>query len=412
MPLKRLVLLGVGLMALASACTSAASPTPTPAPSPTPTPALDADGTLIPTPTPTLTAKPPDITQVPPLDTSKSIVPLGDVVFDTFQGGFVPLDEADDDLILRLRDAIRPIYQPTYDSASQAQGWLRDGDLVIGFTATTQAYAYPVKTLTFREIVNETIDGVPLAITYCPLCGSAVVYDRRLGDKTLLFGNTSALFESDMVMYDHQTGSYWHQTAGEALVGPLAGQALEPVASAMMTFGEWRALYPDSLVLSNSKENAARSTDPMDRIGASADRGDFFFPVERGLEDTRLSLGTQTLVLRVGGQWRAYPLGEESAAAANDTVGGLPVVVFSRGLTASAYFAEAEGLRLTFTPLSRGSEPQEYQDEETGSTWDLAGRAVDGLLAGATLNAIPSRRGFWFSVSGVNPAIELYQPPG
>ena len=339
-----------------------------------------------------------------------SIVPLGDIVFDTFQGSFVPLDEADDDLILRLRDAIRPIYQPTYEAAAEAQGWLRDGDLVIGFAGAAQAYAYPVKTLNIREIVNETIDGVPIAITYCPLCASAVVYDRRLAGETLLFGNTSALHESDMVMYDHQTGSYWQQAAGEALVGSLAGQALEPVASAMMTFGEWWTLHPGSLVLSNSKGSASASTDSINSIGSNADRGTFFFPVKKGLEDTRLSLGTQALVLRVGGQWRAYPLDEESATVANDIVGGLPVAVFSRGLTASAYFAEADGHRLTFSPVSNVSDQQQYRDEETGSVWDMAGRAVDGQLVGTILSAIPARRGFWFSVSGVNPAIELYQP--
>ncbi len=360
--------------------------------------------------TPSALPTPPDPAAVPPLDTSQHTVPLEDVVFDTFDGRFVRLPDASDDLVLRLRDAIRPVYVPLYDTVEDATLWLRDDDNVMGIELDGRALAYPVKTLASREIVNEVIGGRPIAITYCPLCASGVVYDRRLDGRTLLFGNTSALFEFDLVMYDHQTGSYWHQLGGEAIVGPLAGARLEHLASLMATFGEWRALHPDTLVLANGKVQAPLASDPTKRIQSSVNRGDFFFPVSRGLDDDRLELGAIVLMIRLSGQWKAYPLSESEAPIAhNDAVAGVPLVVYTRGLSAGAYLSTVDGQPLTFTP--QDSSEDLYRDQQTGSTWDLAGRAVSGPLRGARLDPVPSKRGFWFAVAGSNPGIDLYQPP-
>ena len=169
---------------------------------------------------------------VPVLDRSMHTVPLRDILFDTFGGNprFVPLDLATDDFIDQLRDAIRPIDHPTYGPATDLP-WLDDDDLVIGYRSQNGAYAYPVNILEFHEIVNDDIDGVPVLITYFPLCFSGVVFSRELGDNVLSFGNTSALYMSDLVMYDKQTGSYWFQVAGEAVVGPLSGSRLDLLPS-------------------------------------------------------------------------------------------------------------------------------------------------------------------------------------
>ena len=272
-------------------------------------------------------------------------------------------------------------------------------------------YAYPVKTLTFREIVNDVIDGAPVLVTYCPLCASGVVYSRELNGRTLLFGNTSALYESDLVMYDHQTGSYWHQVSGEAIVGDLAGEQLRPLPSLMATFGQWRSLHPESLVLANSKAQAAQAIDPMRQIQNSANAGFFSFPVIKGRADDRLRLGDHVLVLRAGGQWKGYALSVGSDGAANDVVGGVPLIVFSQELTAAAYLSTVDGRTLSFTlrESSGDDEAPLYRDEQTGSTWDMAGRAVAGPLAGSWLGAVPSRRGFWFSIAGAYSGIELYR---
>jgi hypothetical protein len=128
---------------------------------------------------------------VPPtLDTSRHSVPLRAIAFDTFDGRFVRLTDAGPALVRRLRDAIKPVHEPGY---GPAPAWLEDDDLVLGYEAAGKAFAYPIGVLNRRELVNDVIGGEPILVSYCPLCGSGVVYSRRAAGRTLHFGNTSAL---------------------------------------------------------------------------------------------------------------------------------------------------------------------------------------------------------------------------
>ena len=120
---------------------------------------------------------------------------------------------------------------PAYGGAD-ALPWLDDDDLVLGYEAGGEVFAYPINIVNFHEMVNDTIGGVPLLVTNCPLCFSGVVFGREVDGQTLTFGNTSALYQSNLVMYDHQTGSYWSQVGGEAVVGTLTRARLEPLPSA------------------------------------------------------------------------------------------------------------------------------------------------------------------------------------
>ncbi len=162
----------------------------------------------------------------------------------------VALSEASESLILQLRDAIPPIENPVYEEVEAAGKWLKPDDVVLGYVDGDAALAYPTRILNYHEIVNEEINGVPVLISYCPLCNSGIVYDRRLDGQVLEFGNTSALYQSDMVMCDLQTFSYWFQVSGEAVVGNLLGRRLELLPTRFMRWAEWRETYPDSRVLS------------------------------------------------------------------------------------------------------------------------------------------------------------------
>ncbi len=173
------------LLLLALGCSPAREEAATVAPDPT-TPPTDASDVLRPTATPVgagREALPPRTytpTGPPPRpDVETANVPLDEVLFDTFQGGFIRLSEASDLAVERLRDAIKPVYEPVYDPV-QGGDWLDEGDMVIGYANRSGAYAYPLKILNLHEIVNDYIDGVPVLVSYCPLCASAVVYDRRL----------------------------------------------------------------------------------------------------------------------------------------------------------------------------------------------------------------------------------------
>ena len=190
--------------------TSPPNPTSTPIPTPAGAPALPAP---------------------PVLNRDIHSVDLKDIVFDRFDGSTTRLSAASNALIERLRDAIKPIYSAQYDDVSGGE-WLTPDDTILGYVSDDgQAYAYPIKFLNFHELVNDVIDGVPLLVTYCPLCASGVVFDRRVDGEALIFGNTSALYNSDLVMFDYASGSYWFQTGGEAIVGPMTGTRLTPLPS-------------------------------------------------------------------------------------------------------------------------------------------------------------------------------------
>lgn len=332
-------------------------------------------------------------------------------MFDTFDGSSVRLPDAPQATIERLFNAIKPVYLPVYESASGG-GWLNDRDFVLGYEGETQAYAYPVKFLNSHEIINDDIDDIPVLITYCPLCASGVVFDRRVNGQTHIFGNTSALYNNDLVIIDHETGSYWFQTGGEAVIGPLSGERLAPLPSAMMPWSDWLELHPETLVLSRDQgfgTSASRyDRDLFSNYSQSVDRGRFPFPVNESLVSDQLRLSEIVLSVRAGGIEKAYPPGRIGDEAVNDEINGEPIVVFSKqdGPFAAAYSPIIDDRTLKFTATLDGS----YLDSQTQTVWDFAGRAFEGELAGRRLAPLPSRRAMWFSIAIAEQGIEVYSP--
>ncbi len=146
-------------------------------------------------------------------------------------------------------DAIPAIMTPKFLPARSAK-FLRDDDVVLGVTSGKTAKAYPLRILVRHEIVNDSIGQKPIVVTFCPLCGTGMVFGARVGSSVLTFGVSGLLFNSDVLMYDHQTGSLWSQLGMQGVSGRYAGRPLEWVVSSQMTWAAWKAKYPDSLVLS------------------------------------------------------------------------------------------------------------------------------------------------------------------
>ncbi len=341
------------------------------------------------------------------MDLTLHSVPLDQVYFDTFDGGAVPLDAAAPELIERLRDAIPPIDNPRYGPLS-AGDWLNPDDPVVGYVAGDQAYAYPVRILNLHEILNDTISGIPVLVSYCPLCRSAIVYDRRLEGRTLSFGNTSALYENDLVMLDRDTGSYWYQVAGEAIVGELTGARLEPLPSTMATWSQWSQLHPGTLVLTRDT-GLGRNYDRDPFVGYEdfLNAGSFPFPVAAP-PDGRLAPADLVLGVGIADGHKVYPLAVLGDAAVNDMVADVPIVVFSavEGPTGAAYSPVVDGERLLFE-YSAGA----WRDVGTGSAWTLDGEATSGPLAGTRLDRVPNRITFWFAYVGAFPQAEVTTVP-
>ena len=233
------------------------------------------------------------------------------------------------------------------------------------------------------------------------------MYDRTLQGQVLLFGNTSALHESDMVMLDHATGSYWMQISGEAIVGTLTGQRLTALPSQTTTWGQWKEQFPRTLAL--SRETGHRrdyAYDPFIGLGERLNEtGQFIFPVSASGRDARLDPGEVVLGVEVNGLQRAYPIDRIGDGVVNDVVGETPVVIFSaaEGPTGAAYVPVVGDRTLTFDVVSGA-----FQDAQTRSTWSLSGSATAGELAGAQLVALPTRSTFWFSLVASFPGIEVY----
>jgi hypothetical protein len=320
------------------------------------------------------------------------------------------------------RDGIPSIDAPQFVSSNEAASWLVDNEPVIALEINGDARAYPLQVLTWHEIVNDAVGGVPVVVTFCPLCNSALVFDRRHGDEVLEFGVSGLLRNSDLIMYDRTTESLWQQFTGESIIGDLAGEQLAFVPSALVSFADFRTAYPDGDVLSRetgfSRDYGRNPYEGYDTVGSNP----FLY---KGPVDGRLQAVERvvTVSLPEAGLDLAYPLSTLSdAGVINDTQGGRNLVVFHKPGTSSALGAAsiAEGQDVGATgvfdavlddrKLTFRAEGEAIVDEETGSTWNILGQALAGPLAGQQLEPVVHGDHFWFSWAAFKPGTIVYEP--
>jgi hypothetical protein len=318
------------------------------------------------------------------------------------------------------RDGIPPIDRPTFVEPSAASEWLTDNEPVVVYEESGDARAYPLQILIWHEIVNDTVAGRPVTITFCPLCNTAIAFDRRLGSATYDFGTTGNLRMSDLVMWDRQTESWWQQITGEAIVGDLAGSRLTAVPAAIQSFVAFRTAFPHGRVLSREtghrREYGRNPYVGYDDVSSSP----FLYS---GPADGRLRPMERVVTVALNGEAAAYPFTHlEQHGVVHDTVGNTPVVIFFQKGTASALDASriagsrdvgaagvfhpaVEGRTLTFR-----SEGGRLLDAETGSGWDPFGRAISGPLTGQRLQPIVHANHFWFAMAAFYPEVRIWQP--
>ncbi len=410
-----------------AAPTLAAVP-PTPAPPPTaaaPSPVAPAAPTSLPTtapqssaPTPTAAATATPITTPPPddwqqemraarlypgqwqTDFSQRSVPYSEI----FSGG-VP------------RDGIPPLDNPNFTTVTAADQWLAPQEPVIAFALNGAAKAYPLQILTWHEIVNDTVGGVPIVATFCPLCNSAIVFERTLDGVIYDFGVSGNLRNSDLIMWDRQTESWWQQLTGAAIVGELTGRQLKLLPSSIISWQDFKTAYPDAAILSRDtghrRDYGQNPYAGYDR----ADRSPFLFS---GDPDDRLLPMERVAALTVGDSAAAFPFSLlETAGVVHYTVGGQDLAVFfqpgarsaldapsiaeSRAVGATGVFLRAlNGQTLTFQPNANG-----FTDTETSSQWNILGQATAGPLAGQKLTTIVHANHFWFAWAAFRPDTEI-----
>ena len=383
-----------------------ATPEDTPGPSPTSKPVTES--TTKPSPTPVLLSddwekelRTSAISRAGwETDFSKRNVPYSEI----FSGG-VP------------RDGIPPIDNPKFVTVAEADGWLESQEPVIALEHDGEAKAYPLQILTYHEIVNDTVAGVPVAATFCPLCNSAIVFVRQLDGAVYDFGVSGNLRNSDLIMWDRQTESWWQQLTGEAIVGELTGKRLPILPATIVAWEDFMTTYPDGRVLSREtghfRDYGRNPYVGYDQVG----RPPFLF---FGDEDERLQAVERVAAVIVGDEAVAFPFSFlEEEKVVHHSVGGQDLVVFFKPGSRSAldglriadsrkvgstgiFLRELEGQDLTFKADGDG-----FVDEETGSRWNIFGQAIAGPHAGKKLVPVVHANHFWFAWAAFRPDTEV-----
>jgi hypothetical protein len=293
-------------------------------------------------------------------DFSKKLVPLVE-----FQSGGPP------------KDGIPAIDAPHFTPADEVD-WLDDREPVIVVEAGGETRAYPIQILTWHEIVNDEIGGTPVAVTFCPLCNTAIVFDRRLDGEVLDFGTTGKLRESDLVMYDRQTESWWQQFSGDALVGELAGKELEHLPAQMTAWGDFRGEHPSSLVLDRETGHARDyGTNPYAGYD-SIDSSPIF--ATRNDDDDRLPPKERVVYVEVG-----------------DDAFGIPFASLAKQRT-----IEIETDEGTLAVRWRPGVASALDDATVAGGRDVGAASV--VLDG---EPYPFSEPFWFAVAAFRPDIEI-----
>ena len=312
------------------------------------------------------------------------------------------------------KDAIPSIDSPSFDSTYAGDG---DDDVIV--VDASPPKAYPVRILDYHEIVNDTVehDGevVPIVVTWFPLCGSAVVYERTVDGRAVTFGVSGKLADDDLVMYDRESDSEWKQSSGECIAGEFEGSRLSLRTAAVMPWQTFRDRYPDGIVLqpledgrseAASDDDSPAAVDYDERPYADYVDGDGFgLAAHRGEDDVRSwskpGLEPKTVVLGVELEDDAlgFPLPRvvEAGGVVTETVGSTDVVVFATDDGIHAF----ENPGFAFEPTADGR----FRGGST--TWDGAsGEATDGRR----LRRIPARRLFAFTWHDDHGPDAFFQP--
>ncbi|NTU65884.1 MAG: DUF3179 domain-containing protein, partial [Chloroflexi bacterium] len=309
--MRRSFTLWLWLVLLAAACTPAATPQPTSAPTEETQQAAAA------TPLP---AEPPPAgaEQEFKTDFTRHSIPYSEIL-----SGGPP------------KDGIPAIDDPRFVGMAAADEWLKPIEPVILLDVNGEARAYPIQILMWHEIVSDTIGGVPVAVTFCPLCNTAIVFDRRIDERVLDFGTTGRLRYSNLIMYDRQTESWWQQAGGDAIAGELTGQQLKFVPASIIAWADFKANFPDGQVLSR-ETGFDRSYGRNPYLGYDDVNNPPFLYRGPPTPD-RLPPVARVLTIDLNGEAVAYPYAVlQEQRVINDSVGGEDVVVLWDEGTASA----------------------------------------------------------------------------
>ena len=335
-------------------------------------------------------------------DFSRHSVPFGEVL-----SGGVP------------RDGIPPIDKPEFVTVADADGWLAKQEPVIALEINGDARAYPLQVMIWHELVNDEVGGMPVTVSFCPLCNSVLIFDRKLDGVVYDFGVSGNLRNSDLIMWDRQTESWWQQLTGNAIIGQLAGKKLRILPSSIIAWSDFKAAHPQGKVLSKKTGYLRRYGDNPYVGYDRADTPPFLFD---GKLDDRLQPKERVLAVTIGEVSAAFPFGVlRSERVVSYTLNGQEMVILfkpgARSALGAQSIADAADVGATgvFDPNLDGEklrfrvEGEHFVDRETGSVWNILGEAIDGPLAGKKLTPIVHANHFWFTWAAFKPDTTIYR---
>ena len=278
-------------------------------------------------------------------------------------------------------------------------------DKVLAVSASGEAHAYPIRTMGYHHIVNDTVGGEPIAVTYCTLCHTGLVWSRVLDGRTLHF-RLAGINNGNALLRDEETSSVWQQSTGQAIFGPLKGQQLRLVHSDELTFALWRVEQPNGMVL---KADAPYASEYETK--------DWEKHIEKThvvIDTSRTGIAGHELMLgvTVNGTNKAYPVKAIAAAKVIDDAVGAGSIVIVLGPDGASMRVFRGGAGMTFLSAGDavGGEKAVMGDAETGSLWNFKGCAVSGTLVGRCLEAVDAHKDYWFDWKNHHPDTLVLKP--
>jgi hypothetical protein len=311
-------------------------------------------------------------------DGVKHLIPL-----DRIKGGGPP------------KDGIPSIDNPVFAEIRDSR-FMSDSDTVIGLEINGEVKAYPIFILVWHEIVNDQVGDIPVSVTYCPLCYTNQVFERIINGQEVEFGTSGKLYNSNLLMYDRLTESYWSQALGMAVKGELTGYQLNLVPFDVITWGDWKKLHPDTLVLTTDTGYIrSYATDPY---GNYYTEPRIMFPVEHS--DDRLFPKEIIIGFNEDGIYKAYKQNDiESNVVLNDSIGEIPVMLVSLfSQNSRAFERTVDDQILNFVYVNN-----KITDTLTNSEWNYDGLSVSGKYQGEKLHRMAIEPGFWFEWVAFHP---------
>lgn len=308
------------------------------------------------------------------------------------------------------QDGIPALEMPGFISAQEAT-YLSQEALVLGYVNGGTARAYPHEILDWHEIVNDEVNSFAYTITYCPLTGSALGWDRTIAGVATTFGVSGFLYNNNLIPYDRQTGSNWSQMGIDCLSGANQGRRIHTFQLIETTWKTWKELFPNTEVLSRETghdRNYARY--PYDDYRTNNDA--IIFPLQP--DDSRLPRKTRVHGIIVNNQAKIYQFSKFTNSATgvvHDEFQGVPIVLAgssTRNFIVSYERILTDGTKLTFYPDSDPNDPSVIMRDQEGGFWNILGQAVSGPRTGTQLLPTESFSSYWFAIGAFYPGAEIY----